>query len=52
MVFAVNPRVPHVWPHGALASAGQLGLLYGRMIGAAVTFPAAVILQEMLKTIY
>jgi hypothetical protein len=44
--------MPCIWPHGTLASAGRLGLLHGRMIGATVTLPSADIFQEMLKAIY
>jgi hypothetical protein len=33
-------------------SAGLLGLLHGRIIWAAVAFPSAVILREVLKDIY
>jgi hypothetical protein len=52
MVVAVEVPMLPAWPHVILASVGQLGRLHGRMIGAAVTFPSAVILQEVLKVIY
>jgi hypothetical protein len=44
--------MPCIWLPGVLASAGRLGLRHGRMIWAAIAFPSAVILQEMLKDIY
>ena len=52
MVFAVDSPMLRVWPHGTLASAGRLGLRHGRIIWAAVAFPSAVILREVLKDIY
>jgi hypothetical protein len=52
MVFAVDLLVPRVWSHRTPASVGWLGLLHDRMIWAAVAFPSAVILRELLNDIY
>jgi hypothetical protein len=51
MVFAVDPLVPRVWPHGTLASAGRLGRLHGHIIWTAAVLVGSR-LREVLKDIY